>query len=146
MWESDGGRKEVTMARAFAAAAAPVLAALLVAMPAAGAQAPRRSAALKLAALTPLAVTGRNFGARETVLLSYLAPDGSSRLISVRAGKLGRFRGVFRLRVGPCEPFTVRAVGTAGSRAILQVARTCGEDTKGPPERAPQDKPKKGGG
>jgi hypothetical protein len=132
------------MARAFAAAAAPVLAALLAALPAAGAQAPPRTAGLKLASLAPLAVTGRNFGARETVLLIYHGPNGSSKLVSVRATKLGRFRGAFRLRVARCDSFTVRAVGTAGSRAILQVERSCEE--KGPPEQAPKDKPKRPGG
>lgn len=121
------------MARAFAAAAAPVLAALVAAMPATGAQAPRRTASLALAALAPLTVTGRSFGPRETVLLTYHAPDGSSRLISVRATRRGSFRGAFRLRVGRCDSFTVRAVGTAGSRAILQVERSCDEEGKGPP-------------
>lgn len=135
------------MARAFAAAAAPVLAALLVAMPAAGAQAPRRAAAsLMLESPAPLTVTGRDFGARETVLLTYLATDGSSKLIGVRATRLGRFRGTFRLRVGRCDSFTVRAIGTAGSRAILQVERSCAPGAEGPPARAPRDKRKKRGG
>lgn len=133
------------MARAFAAAAAPVLAALLVAMPAAGAQAPRRAAAsLMLESPAPLTVTGRDFGARETVLLTYLATNGSSKLIGVRATRLGRFRGTFRLRVDRCDSFTVRAIGTAGSRAILQVERSCAE--KGAPGRPRGDKPKKPGG
>ena len=133
------------MARAFAAAAAPVLAALLAALPAAGARAPRATASLKLASLAPLAVTGRNFGARETVLLTYHAPDGSSRLVSVNASRLGAFRGAFRLRVGRCASFTVRAVGTAGSRAILQVERSCG-DRSGPTEPRPKKTPRRPGG
>jgi hypothetical protein len=132
------------MARAFAVAAATTLA-LVAALPAAGGPAPRRTASLKLDALAPLAVTGHDFGGRETVLLTYLAPDGSSRLISVRAGRLGRFRGVFRLQVGRCDSFTIRAVGTAGSRAILQVERSCDERRKGPP-KAPRDKSKRRGG
>jgi hypothetical protein len=123
------------MARAFAAAAAPVLAALVAAIPATGAQAPKRTASLTLASLAPLTVTGRSFGPRETVLLTYHALDGSSRLISVRATRRGGFRGAFRLRVGRCDSFTVRAVGTAGSRAILQVERSCDDKGKGRPRK-----------
>ena len=134
------------MARAFAVMAAPVVAALLVALPASGAPAPSRTASLKLASLAPLAVTGRNFGARESVVVTYLAAGGASRSADARATKLGRFRAVFRIRVGRCDSFTVRATGTAGSRAILQVERTCEENAKGPPKQAPREKPKPGRG
>jgi hypothetical protein len=126
------------MARAFAAAAAAVLAALVVVLPASGGQAPRRPA-LQLVSLAPLAVTGRNFAPRETALVTYQAVDGSSRLVSARATRSGRFRAVFRLRVGRCDSFTVRAIGTAGSRAILQVERNCDGRRRGPPKRAPKE-------
>lgn len=128
------------MARAVAAA---VTLALLAALPATGAQ-PRRAAALKLDSISPLMVSGRFFGARESVLLAYAGADGVTRSVRVGATKQGRFRAFFRLRLGRCDSFTVRAVGTAGSRAVLQVERDC-EHAKGPPKRAPR-KPAPPGG
>src|SRR3712207_767677 len=108
------------MTRAFAAAAAAALAALVLAFASSAAQAPRPPATLDLGSLAPLTVTGRHFGSREAVLLPYLSADGTSRLASAQANRGGRFRAVFRLRLPRCASFTVRAAGTAGSRAILQ--------------------------
>lgn len=112
-----------------AAVAALVLA---LALPATGAV-PRR-ATLQLEATAPLVVSGRHFGAGESVLLTYVASDGTSRVVGVRAARTGGFRAAFPLRLGRCDSFTVRAAGLRGSRAVLQVERGC--KTKGPPKRA----------
>jgi hypothetical protein len=122
------------MFRAVLAAAATL--ALVADLPAAGAQA--RRPALALASLAPLTISGRDFGPREVVLLTYLPSAGSSRVVGARATKQGRFRAVFKLRLGRCDSFTVRASGTRGSRAVLKVERRC-EKTKGPPKRAPRE-------
>lgn len=114
-----------------AAAAALVL---VVALPATGA-APRR-AALQLESTRPLIVSGRHFGAGESVLLTYVAADETRRVVAVRATPTGSFRATFALRPGRCDSFTVRAAGLRGSRAVLQVERGC-EKGKGPPKRAP---------
>jgi hypothetical protein len=112
-----------------AAVAALVLA---LALPATGAV-PRR-AALQLETTAPLVVSGRHFGAGESVLLTYAAAGGTSRVIGIRATRTGAFEASFPLRLGRCDSFTVRAAGLRGSRAILQVERGC--TTKGPPKRA----------
>jgi hypothetical protein len=117
------------------AVAAAVAVALVVAVPAVGKQ-PRRPA-LKLDALAPLRVAGRDFAPREAVLLRYVAAGGTSRVTASRATPQGLFRAVFPVRLGRCDSFTVRATGTAGSRAVLQVERRC-DDAKGPPKRAPR--------
>ena len=132
------------MVRAFAAALAAALSALLVALPASGAQ-PRRSASLKLVSLSPLTVTGQRFGPREAVLLIFRAEDGRSRIATVVTKKTGRFRSSFRIRLHRCDSFVIRAAGTAGSRAVLRVERDC-QTPRGPPERAPREKPKRGRG
>lgn len=107
---------------------------LVLALPALGAPAPRR-AALKLESLVPLTVSGRQFGAREPVLLTYLAADRSRRVVGVRAQRSGSFTASFEARPGRCDVFTVRAVGLRGSRAVLQVDPAC-PDRKRPPKRA----------
>ncbi len=116
-------------------AAAAVLM-LVLAVPATGAQSPRR-ASLKLESLTPLLIDGRHFAAREPVLITYLAAGEEKRVVGVRAKRNGRFRVSFDLRLDRCEPFTVRAAGLRGSRAVLQVEPSCGRDDRGPPKRAP---------
>jgi hypothetical protein len=130
------------LARAVTAALTPLLALLLAVLPASGA-APR-TAVLKLQALAPLTVAGHSFGPRERVLLLFAGPNDARSVASIRATKLGRFRVEFRRRVARCDSFTVRAVGTAGSRAVLQVERRCGK-TKGPPKQALREQPKAGG-
>jgi hypothetical protein len=119
----------------FRAVAAAVTLALVATLPVAGA-APRR-AALKLDSYAPLKVSGLDFGPRETVLVTYVPITGANRVLGVRATKLGRLRASFKLRLDRCDSFTVRASGSAGSRAVLQVERRC-EKTKGPPKRAPR--------
>ncbi len=114
--------------------AAAVVITLVFALPAVAAPAPRR-AALKLESIAPLVVTGKQFGAREPVLLTYLAADLTRRVIGVRASRSGGFRASFKFRPGRCAGFTVRAEGLRGSRAVLQVEPAC-EKRKGPPKRA----------
>jgi hypothetical protein len=104
------------------ATAAAVLA-LVLALPAVAA--PPRRAALQLESLAPLAISGRNFGAREPVILHYVAADLSRRVAGVRSTRKGSFRYDFGLDVGRCEAFTIRAVGLRGSRAVLQVSPMC---------------------
>jgi hypothetical protein len=103
------------------AAAAAVLV-LVLALPAGAAQ-PRR-ATLELTDLTPLVVAGRSFGAREPVMLTATVPS-AQRKLGVVARRNGSFTGRFDLRLGRCDRFTVRAVGTRGNRAILQVEPGC---------------------
>jgi hypothetical protein len=114
------------------AAAAAVLV-LVLALPAQAA--PPRRAALKLESLAPLAVSGRNFGTREPVILTYLAADGARRVVGVRSTSKGGFRYAFDLRVDRCAAFTIRAVGVGGSRAVLQVNPMC-RKRGGPQKRA----------
>jgi hypothetical protein len=123
--------------RALTAAVAAL--AVVVAYPALAAQ-PRR-ASLELESLAPLQVSGRDFGPREAVRLRYEAADGAGRTRTVQATRLGRLHAAFPVRVGRCVSFTVRAAGTAGSRAVLQVERSC-EKAKAAPEQAPREKPK----
>ncbi len=104
------------------AAAAALM--LVFALPAAGAPA-RRSAALNLEALAPLVVSGKRFGARELVLLTYLAADSTRREVDVRSQRNGSFKASFGLRLDRCAVFTVHAAGTRGSRAVLQVESGC---------------------
>jgi hypothetical protein len=106
---------------------------LVLAAPAPGAPSPRR-ASLKLESLAPLVVSGKQFGAREPVLLTYHAADGA-REVGVRA-KNGAFRASFGIRLDRCSVFTVRAAGLRGSRAVLQVEPAC-KKRRGPPKRAP---------
>lgn len=115
------------------AAAAAVLV-LVLALPALAA--PPRRAALKLDALVPLTVSGRNFGAREPVILTYLAAGLTRRVAGVRSTRKGVFRHAFGFGVGRCDAFTIRAVGVRGSRAVLQVDPRC-RKRGGPPKRAP---------
>jgi hypothetical protein len=109
--------------------AAAVVLVLVLALPAAAAQ-PRR-ATLKLETLAPLVVGGRAFGPRERVGLTASGPS-VQRMVSVVARRNGSFTARFGLRLGPCAPFTVRAVGARGSRAILQVEPGGAEKRRGP--------------
>lgn len=104
------------------AAAAAVLV-LVLALPAVAA--PPKRAALKLESLAPLVVSGKHFGQREPVILTYLASDLTRRVRAVRSTRAGSFRSAFDVRVDRCDVFTVRAVGLHGSRAVLQVDPRC---------------------
>jgi hypothetical protein len=116
-------------------AAAVALLALGLAIPAAGAPPPRRASLQLVASKPAVVVLGTGFGARERVALTLRAPAGS-RLVRVRATRAGSFRARFAgLRVDRCAGFSVTAVGSRGSRAVLQAAPACGK-RKGPPKRA----------
>jgi hypothetical protein len=105
-----------------AAAAVGVLLVLVLALPAFGAQ-PRR-ASLELRSTDPVVVLGRGFAPREPILLT--ATAGSiQRVVPLIARRNGSFKARFRLRLGPCAPVTILAVGTRGSRAILQFDPGC---------------------
>ena len=117
--------------------------ALVVVVPATAAR--PRAATLKLESTAPLRVAGKHFGSGESVLLTYAGPRGATRVVGVRATRRGAFAARFPVRLGRCDAFTVRAAGTRGSRAVLQVERRC-ENAKGPPKRAPRAKPKRGKG
>ena len=70
-------------------------------------------------------VSGKRFGAQEPVLLTYLAADGTNRVVAVRSKRNGSFKARFDLRLDRCAVFTVRAAGVRGSRAVLQVDPGC---------------------
>ena len=117
-------------------AASAVLMMLVLAVPAQGASSPRR-ASLKLGTVAPLTIVGMQFGAREPVVVTYLAADETTRRVGVRAKRDGSFQASFDLRLDRCAAFTVRAAGARGSRAVLQVDPACKQKGKGPPKRAP---------
>jgi len=104
------------------AAAVGLVLVLVFALPALGAQ-PRR-ATLELRSTNPVVVVGRGFVSREPVLLT--ATSGSTqRIVPLIARRNGTFKARFRLQLGRCASVSVLAVGTRGSRAILQVDRGC---------------------
>jgi hypothetical protein len=105
-----------------AAAVVGVLLGLVLALPAFGAQ-PKR-AALKLQSTDPVVVLGRGFVSREPVLLTATAGT-IQRIVPLVARRNGTFKARFRLRLQPCARVTVLAVGTRGSRAILQFDPGC---------------------
>ena len=113
--------------------AAAVVLVLALALPAVAA--PPKRAALRLDSLAPLVVSGKHFGKREPVILTYLASDLTRRVRAVRSTRAGSFRRAFDVRVGRCDAFTVRAIGLHGSRAVLQVDPKC-KKSGGPANRA----------
>jgi len=113
---------------------------LVLAVPAQGAS--QRRASLKLESLAPLVVRGTQFGFRERVVVTYVGSDQSTRTVGASSSRDGRFEASFDLRVDRCTAFTVRASGTRGSRAVLQVEPACDKKRKGPPERAHAIPPK----
>ena len=113
---------------------------LVLAVPAQGAS--QRRASLSLESLAPLVVRGTQFGFRESVAVTYLGSDQSPRTVGARSNRDGRFEASFDIRLDRCTAFTVRASGTRGSRAVLQVEPACDKKRKGPPERAHAIPPK----
>ena len=109
--------------------AAVVVFMLVLALPAAAAKPPR--ATLKLEAVAPLVVVGRGFDARERVALTASAKS-TRKMLKLVTSRNGSFTARFGLRLGTCTPFTVRAVGRRGSRAILQVEPGCDRKRRGP--------------
>lgn len=116
--------------------AAAAILTLVLTVPATGAPSPRR-ASLQLASVAPLVVAGKHFGAREPVLVTYVADGQDRRVVGVRAKRNGQFSAKFDLRLDRCSVFSVRAAGLRGSRAVLQVEPACERKRKGPPKRAP---------
>ena len=108
---------------------------LVLAVPAQGAS--QRRASLKLASLAPLVVRGTQFGFRERVVVTYLGSDQTTRTVGASSNRDGRFEASFDIRLDRCAAFTVRAAGTRGSRAVLQVEPACKQKGRGPPKRAP---------
>ena len=114
---------------------------LVLAVPAEGATSPHR-ASLKLGSVAPLVIGGRQFGAREAVVVTYIAADETTRRVGVRALRDGSFQASFDLRLDRCTAFTIRATGARGSRAVLQVEPACKEKGKGPPKRPLHSSPR----
>jgi hypothetical protein len=117
-----------------AAAAAGMGLALVLALPASGAL-PRR-ASLELRSTDPVVVLGRGFGPREPVLVTASARN-VRRIVPLIARRDGTFSARFDLRLGRCTPLTVRAVGTRGSRAILQAEPGCRTPVKDRDQETP---------
>ena len=109
--------------------AAAVVLLLVLALPAGAAQ-PRR-ATLTLETVAPLVVVGRGFGQGERVVATASAKS-ARKMLKLVTNRNGSFTARFGLRPGPCAPFTVRAVGVRGSRAILQVEPGCDEKRRTP--------------
>ena len=97
-----------------------VLGMQLAAAPAAAA--PAAVPSLRIADTSPLVVQGRHFRAGERVRVTLVAPALELRLPRrVTASPTGRFTVRFdRPRPGPCLGFTVTAVGSGGSRAVVK--------------------------
>jgi hypothetical protein len=75
---------------------------------------------LRLASAKPFVVSGIHFKARERVLLT-LTVDRKRLERRARATFSGTFRVDFgTVTVGRCSGFTVRAVGSGGSGAVLK--------------------------
>jgi hypothetical protein len=81
-----------------------------------------RNPSLRITDLSPLTVQGANFKPRERVKL--LVNVGMPLSSAVRAGSRGRFvaRLGVHVDVGACSA-VVQAVGAAGSRALVDLAR-----------------------
>lgn len=101
---------------------AAVIAIAAVVLAAASTAAPALSASLRIAATNPLVVQGRHFRAGERVRVTFVAPALELRVQrSVTAAPSGSFKVRFgHPRPGPCVGFTVTAVGTGGSRAVVK--------------------------
>ena len=110
---------------------------LVLAIPAQGASSPRR-ASLKLGSVAPLVIGGKQFGAREPVVVTYVAADETTRRVGVRAKRDRQLRGLLRPAPRPVHGVArVRAAGARRqprrcSRSSLPASRRC----KGPPKRA----------
>ena len=115
------------------AAAVGLVLVLVLALPAFGAQ-PRR-ASLELRSTDPVVVVGRGFVPREPILVTATAGT-IQRIVPLIARRNGTFKARFRLRLGRCAAVTVLAVGTRGSRAILQVDPGC-RRPRGPADGPP---------
>ena len=112
-----------------------IIAAMLVlalALPAQGAA--QRRPELHLRSVAPLVVLGTGFGPRERVIVTVVTGT-VTRAGVFRATRAGRLTAAFELRLRRCSAFTIRAVGTQRSRAILESTRAC-RNGKSPPKQA----------
>jgi hypothetical protein len=75
--------------------------------------------ALRPLDLDPLTLAGSGFRKNERVTLLVAAPP-VVKSTKLRANARGRFRVVFRVKVGRCDPAVVQAIGARGSRATFQ--------------------------
>jgi hypothetical protein len=75
--------------------------------------------ALRPLDLDPLTLAGSGFRANERVTLLVAVPP-VVKSTRVRATARGRFRVVFRVKVGRCDAAVVQAIGARGSRATFQ--------------------------
>jgi hypothetical protein len=105
--------------------------ALALALP--GAAATPRRATLTLESRSPLVVRGLGFGRAERVAVVANQP-GRQQILSLTA-RGGRFTATFTQTFDRCTPLTVRALGSLGSRAILQLERACDRPKEKPPGR-----------
>ncbi len=103
-------------------AAAIAVLMLVFALPSWGAQ--PRHATVQLTSRAPLTIEGRGFGVGEAVAVT-AAAAGTARTIGVTARRNGSFRARFELRLDRCNALVVRAAGSLGSRAVLQVEPGC---------------------
>jgi hypothetical protein len=71
---------------------------------------------LRIVSTKPAVVVGVGFRPHEKVRL-LITPGPSIR--TVRAGERGRFRAAIRLAVPRCGSFVVQALGSKGSRAMI---------------------------
>jgi hypothetical protein len=75
--------------------------------------------ALRPLDLAPLTLAGSGFRANERVTLLVAVPP-VVKTTKLRANARGRFRIVFRVKVGRCDAAVVQAIGARGSRATFQ--------------------------
>jgi hypothetical protein len=76
----------------------------------------------------PVSVAGRGFARGERVTVR-TAVSGRTFAQTVRATRAGRFTATFTEADAACQPFTVTAVGRAGSRATfrrIEIPPPCG--------------------
>ena len=111
--------------------------ALALALP--GAAAPPRRATLQLESVSPLVVRGQSFGRSERVAV-VASQRGRQQIVNLTA-RGGRFTAAFTLVVDRCKPLNVRAIGSLGSRAILQRDGSCPR----PPDEDGERKKGRGG-
>lgn len=70
---------------------------------------------------TPLVVKGSRFKAGERVKLVVTGSVSLSRVVRASAG--GRFAVTFKVSLDRCDPLLVRAIGTRGSRATIDLTQ-----------------------
>jgi hypothetical protein len=88
------------------------------------AAASNRAAHVAVLSLSPVTVRGTSFRSNERVRVTVSAK--STRTNTVTANARGNLSTKFRgLKIGYCDPYTVRARGNRGSSAFLKVLPEC---------------------